>query len=189
MRRALAPLFLAAMICQAGIATAQETAATPELNLGQPAASAENQPYVKEEFGDWSLRCLPAPEGQEERCNLYQLLTGPNGAAIAEFSMFRIAEGTEAVAGATVVAPLETLLTQQLTISIDGTEARRYPFSFCNAGGCVARIGFTQAEIDQMKRGTEARMRLVPASAPDQEVVLTISLSGFTAGFDAAPAR
>jgi len=71
-----------------------------------------------------------------------------------------------------------------LTLTIDSGEARRYPFTFCNAAGCVARVGFTQAEVDQLKRGISARLRLVPAAAPDQEVLLTMSLSGFTAAFD-----
>lgn len=69
-------------------------------------------------------------------------------------------------------------------LSVDGGQARRYPFTFCNQGGCVARVGFTQAEIDQFKRGNAATVRLVPAAAPDQEIVLSMSLKGFTAGFD-----
>ena len=104
--------------------------------------------------------------------------------------MFPLPEGQEAVAGATIVAPLETLLTANLTLSVDGTAARRYPFTFCNRAGCVARVGFTAEEVAQFKRGNSAQLSIVPAAAPDQTVDLAISLSGFTAGFDstAAPA-
>ncbi len=161
----------------------------PTLDLGEPVASGEpqvGQPYIREAFTDWGLRCIRAPEGQPDPCDLYQLLTDSDGNEVAEISIVPLPPGSEAVAGATVVAPLETLLTEQLVISVDGGEARRYPFRFCNRAGCVAQIGLTEAQINQFRRGASATMRLVPAAAPDQVVELDVSLSGFTAGFNAA---
>jgi invasion protein IalB len=52
----------------------------------------------------------------------------------------------------------------------------------------VARLGFTQAEIDEFKRGASATVRLVPAASPGEEVVLPLSLTGFTAGFTSTDA-
>lgn len=162
--------------------------APEDLSLGTPVDGGEpaiGQPYLREAFGDWSMRCLRALEGQPEPCELYQLLMDADGNPVAEISMFPLPAGGQAAAGATVVAPLETMLTEQLTLSIDGAAARRYPFSFCNRAGCVARLGFTTEEVDQFKRGSSATLRIVPAMAPDEEVVLTVSLDGFTAGFAA----
>ena len=167
---------------------------TSGLEMGQPvegageAASGEprvGEPYIRESFGDWSLRCLRAEEGADP-CQLYQLLEDDQGNAVAEISMFPLPEGQQAAAGATIVAPLETLLTENLTLSVDGTAARRYPFTFCNRAGCVARIGLTAEEVDQFRRGSAAQLSLVPAAAPEEQVTLTISLSGFTAGFEAS---
>ena len=168
---------------------AAEPAADPatDLNMGAPVEAGPPQvgePYIREAFGDWSMRCLKAEVGAADPCQLYQLLMDADGNAVAEISMFPLPAGGEAAAGATIVAPLETLLTEQITISVDGTGARRYPFTFCNRAGCVARVGFTAAEVAQFKAGAEASMRIVPAAAPDQEVVLKISLVGFTAGYD-----
>ena len=194
MRRALSSFFIATLIVQGTVGFSQdapadapaETTTDPAtgLSLGEPEGPQVGQTYVAENFGDWQQRCIKAPEGQEDRCNLYQLLSDADGAAVAEFSMFRLPEGSRAVAGATIVAPLETLLTEQLTVSVDGGEARRYPFSFCNAGGCIARVGFTQPEVDQFKQGSNATLRLVPAAAPTQEVMVTVSLNGFTAAYN-----
>ena len=164
-------------------ATEEDT--TPsDLSLGEPAGPAVGQQYVLQEFGDWEMRCIKAPEGQSDPCNLYQLLLDEAGNQVAEVNIFRLPDGGRAAAGATIVVPLETLLTQQLTLAVDGANARRYPFTFCNPAGCVSRIGFTQAEVDQFKRGASATLRLVPAAAPEEEVVLTMSLTGFTAGYD-----
>ena len=189
MRSLLKSALLAALLSHAGVAMAQETAEQPEttaeddLALGEPVGPQVGEPYEREVFGDWALRCIKAEEGARDPCNLYQLLTNEDGVAVAEFNLFPLPEGQRAAAGATVVVPLETLLTEQLTISVDGANARRYPFTFCNRAGCVARIGFTQAEVDQFKRGSTASVRLVPAAAPEAEVVLDVSLTGFTAGF------
>ncbi len=216
MRDQLKFLFAAALIGCASILAAQETApetpaqtpaetpaqtpaetpaetpatdAAADLSLGTPVDEviAVGQQYIRETFGDWSLRCLRAAEGADP-CQLYQLLEDADGNAVAEISLFPLPAGGQAAAGATIVAPLETLLTEQLTIAVDGSTPRRYPFTFCNMGGCVARVGFTEAEVTQFKRGARATLRLVPAAAPDQDVTLEISLLGFTAGYD-SPGR
>ncbi len=201
MRSILKTMFLTALLSQPLVATAQEatdeaeapsTEETPPapadggLALGEPVGPQVGEPYVREEFGDWALRCVKAEDGAPDPCNLYQLLTNADGVAVAEFNIFPLPAGQRAAAGATIVVPLETLLTQQLTIAVDGQNARRYPFTFCNRAGCVARVGFTQEEVDQFKRGNAATVRLVPAADPTVEVVLDVSLTGFTAGFDAS---
>ena len=200
MRSITKTIFLAALLMQASGALAQDTTtdeaeepaaeeqtenATPsDLNLGEPVGPQVGEIYVLQEFGDWEMRCEKAPEGRNDPCNLYQLLLDNDGNQVAEVNLFRLPDGGRAAAGATIVVPLETLLTQQLTLSVDGSAPRRYPFTFCNRAGCVSRVGFTQAEVDQFKRGNAATLRLVPAAAPDEEVILTMSLTGFTAGFD-----
>ncbi len=155
---------------------------------GEEAAPGEpqvGQEYIAETTGDWSIRCLKTPEGQPDPCQLYQLLRGSDDNPVAEISIVRLPEGSRAAAGATIVTPLETLLTEDLRISVDGAADRVYEFSFCNQGGCVSRVGFTGEEIAQFRAGNAARMRIVPAAAPDQNIDLTISLTGFTAGFNA----
>ena len=101
-------------------------------------------------------------------------------------ALFRLPADGKAIAGATVTVPLETLLTAQLTISVDGGKGKRYPFSFCTPIGCIARIGFTAEDIATFKKGAKATVTLVPAPAPDQKVELDMSLSGFTNGYNAA---
>ncbi len=99
--------------------------------------------------------------------------------------MFRIENGGQAAAGATILVPLETLLPAQLTIAVDDTPGKRYNYTYCSPVGCAAQIGLTQEDIDGFKKGKSATVTLVPAPAPDQVVSLTLSLKGFTAGYDA----
>jgi len=171
---------------------AQTTNPDEGLSMGTPEGEqpANGEPaFETEVFGDWELRCLPATEEQPEQCQLYQLLRDQNGNDVAEFNLFALPAGGQAQAGANIVTPLETLLTEQLTLAVDGAQGKRYPYTFCTRVGCVARIGFTAADVNAFKAGQAARLTLVPAGAPDQRVQLTVSLSGFTAGFTELQAR
>jgi invasion protein IalB len=170
-----------------------ETPVAPagQLSLGQPADTAAAPPadgpgsvYVQTTSGDWELRCLRAEDGSDP-CQLYQLLKDAQGNSVAEISLFPLAPGNAAVVGATFAAPLETLLTEQLRLQVDAGTAKLYPFTWCAADGCIARIGLTEAEVESFKRGNAATAVIVPVVAPDQQVVLKISLKGFTAGYEA----
>jgi len=120
---------------------------------------------------------------------MYQLMSDEEGNDVAEIAIVSLPNGDRAVAGATIVVPLDTLLTEQITLRVDGGQARRFPFNFCNLGGCVTRLGLTSQDVALFKRGAEATLSMVPAAAPDQTVTVTMSLSGFTAAFDAVSAQ
>jgi invasion protein IalB len=142
------------------------------------------EPYIGGEFTDWVLRCVRTDTGNDP-CQLYQLLRDQQGNNVAEISLFPLPAGGQAEAGVTIITPLETLLTEQLLLRVDEAQPKRYPFTFCSAVGCVARLGLVPEEVESFRRGTKAQVRIVPAAAPDQEVILDVSLAGFTAGFQA----
>lgn len=163
---------------------AETTGTTPQgLDLGQPEGPQPGERYAREESGDWTIACIKT-DAETDPCSMLQLLQDAQGNTLGEISIFRLEGGGQAVAGGTIVVPLETLLTAQLTISVDGGQGKRYNYSFCSPIGCVAQIGFTADDIEAFKRGKQARVSIVPAPAPDQRVDLNMSLSGFTAGFD-----
>ncbi len=183
----------------AGDAGAQGETAVPgtDLNLGVEVGgampTAENakpgQTYLVKSFDDWQQRCVRTELGADP-CHLYQLLKDENGNPVAELSVFNMPEGSKgkAVAGATLMAPLETLLTAGLQLAVDSNKPLAYPFTVCTPVGCVARLGFTASELAMLKKGNAARITIVPYVAPDQPVVLNASLKGFTAGYDAMAA-
>ena len=141
-------------------------------------------PYTATIIGSWEQRCIRTTQDQDP-CQLYQLLKDENGNAVSEVALFKLPAGGQAVAGATIIVPLETLLTEQLKVRVDENPARIYPFSFCSSVGCVARIGLTQGDIQGFRSGSLARVSLVPVASPKQLVILNMSLVGFNAGFDA----
>jgi len=158
----------------------------PQLDLGQnvEAGPKLGERYSKAKYGDWDLACIKT-NAETDPCSLLQILRDNTGNPVAEVSLFRIENGGQAAAGATVLVPLETLLPAQLTIAVDEAPGKRYNYKFCSPIGCAAQIGLTQQDIDAFKKGGKATVSIVPAPAPDQIVALTLSLKGFTAGYDA----
>lgn len=163
---------------------------TPDLDMGQEVVdpNAPGTPYVKEKIGDWEMRCVKVEEGQKEPCKLFQLLQDDKGNSIAEFNLVVLPKGGQAVAGVTAIVPLETLLTKQLTISVDGGAKKRYAFRFCGQAGCYAQIGLSNADVATYKRGAKGTLSIVPAFAPDKTISVDISLSGFTKAYEALKA-
>ena len=168
-------------------APAADAAVANDLSMGKEEGAANGgigATYTEATFGTWEQRCVKTEDGADP-CQLYQLLKDNEGNSVAEISLFGLPEGQQAVAGATVIVPLETLLTADLTVTVDTGKPRQYPFSWCSNIGCVARIGFTKAELDSFKKGNQAKVSIVPVVAPDQKVELIVPLAGFTAGFEA----
>ena len=140
--------------------------------------------YAKGSFGDWTLRCLKTEQAQDP-CQLFQLMHTPDGSPVAEYNLKPVQSDGLVIAGANVITPLETLLTQQLTIQVDDENAKIYPFAFCVQMGCVARIGLTEEDLDSYRSGAQAIITMFPAAAPTKPERLTLSLTGFTAGHEA----
>lgn len=156
-----------------------------QLSLGEDASVPQvGETYTAETNGDWAVRCIKTEDGVDEPCQMYQLMSDSEGTPVAEISIFRLPEGGRAVAGATIVVPLETSLPQQLTMQVDDGDTRRYPYAFCNSIGCYSRVGLVAEEVAAFRAGNAATLTIVPAMAPDQQVRLTMSLAGFTASFD-----
>lgn len=210
----LAGFALAIGLAAAGIAGAQTAseapeaempmaeppaAETPEADASEPAPAAaaeqdtatagdpaapEVMEIVRDTFGDWEVRC--APEGED--CFMYQLAMDSQNNPVAEVSILKLPEGSEAAAGVTMVTPLGTLLQSGVVIQVDQGEARQYPFNWCSQVGCFARFGLTQESINSMKRGNAATVMLASVAAPETPVRLNLSLTGFTAGYDSLTA-
>lgn len=195
MRKLFQSLSLLALTALPAFAQETTAPATEDLSMGAAAAPAVltkdtakvGQGYLATNFDLWEQRCQKTEDGKDP-CQLFQLLKDADGNSVAEFSIFGLPAGGKAAAGGIVVVPLETLLTEALTIGIDTSPAKIYPFTFCTVEGCVARVGFTAEEVEQFKKGSKATVSLVPAAAPDKRVSLDISLKGFTDGYEAVVA-
>lgn len=173
-------------LCMASFVHAQksEQNAAESLSLGLNIEVPNiGQPYIAERIGDWNMRCIRSENGQDP-CELFQLLVNNEGNPLSEIVVFPLLQGQPAIAGATIIVPLKTLLTARMTIGFDTETTKSYPYSFCTEIGCIARIGLTEGDIALMKAGKQSVITIRHMDAPDKALNLNLSLSGFTAGFN-----
>ena len=179
------------------------------LSLGVPDIQV-GQTYSDGSHGDWEIRCVKAAEGNDP-CQMYQLLKDEQGNSVAEIGP-QVAErdlddpvGVERArtdrvllgrhAEQRFIAAVEHLVTpQRFRLAVDGGQARLYPYRFCaqvgaQRYGCIARLGFTADEVESFKRGSAAAVTIHAAGKPGDPVNLTLSLTGFTAGWASITAR
>lgn len=183
----LKPLTLVASIIAAP-AVAQDQSATDETSVydGLPIGAL----YFSETFTDWRMRCQKTETGRDnDPCQLHQYVRDETGGIVAQITVFNLDEAQGvAIAAANVTVPLETALREGLRMQIDDKQAKAYPFAYCDDVGCHARLGFTAVELKWMQDGANAILRTVPYTGTREPLFLDVSLSGFTAGYEAVVA-
>ena len=196
MKHKLIPAIIAFLVVSP-VTFAQETAKVEETEtsnstefktaeeLVQASKLAIGEGYLREKYGEWELRCIKAEVLTEEECRVFNFLVDKDGNTIAQLDMQVLSAGGKAVAGVDIATPLGSLLTAQVVLKIDAGKAKRYPYTWCDQQGCYARFGMTQEEIDAMKRGAKANVTILSVAAPDQPLSMDLSLSGFTAVWNA----
>ena len=142
----------------------------------------KTEPYIKERFENWTLKCIK-PVNSVERCEANQIIFNQKKQPVAEISIIKLPKGQVAAAAATIIVPLETILSEGLVLAIQELEPKKYQFKFCNSLGCYSQIGLTDDEVEALKRKEKASIFLKHISSDDKQIVIPISLAGFTKAF------
>ena len=145
----------------------------------------QTEPYIKERIKDWNLKCIE-PIDSIERCEANQIIFNQKQQPVAEISIFKLPKGQIAAAAATIIVPLETALNEGLVLEMQDLEPKKYQFKFCNSIGCYSQIGLTIEELEALKSKGKASIFLKHLSSGDQQIVIPISLFGFTTTFSKA---
>ena len=142
----------------------------------------QTEPYIKERFENWTLKCIK-PVNSIERCEANQIIFNQKQQPVAEISIIKLPKGQVAAAAATIIVPLETILSEGLVLAIQELEPKKYQFKFCNSLGCYSQIGLTDDEVKALKKKEKASISLKHISSGDQQIVIPMSLAGFTKTF------
>lgn len=129
---------------------------------------------------DWTVRCGPNPQTQQEVCYMVQQVTSnETGRAVLQVAIGKF--GPEKRDLALVTLPLGVRLPPGIAIEVTGQEQRKRPFERCLRVGCQAQLPLDPATIAEFKAGLDGRVLFQDASG--RTVALPFSLKGFTAAF------
>ncbi|ABD55066.1 invasion associated locus B family protein [Jannaschia sp. CCS1] len=178
-------------------ATNLSLAQTDPLVLPDRTEVEPGEPYVADIFRDWQVRCIRSEEDTvPDRCEMFQLLEEENGNPVAEFRISAaLIEEEGTVANATLLTPLDTLLSPGLQIRVDDAEPAIVPFAFCREIGCFVQLSLSAENIDQFENGADAQVVLFALVRDElgqfggSPVPTSASLRGFTAAFESLEER
>jgi invasion protein IalB len=163
--------------------TALSALAVAIVIMAAPAHAQKTAPkdVLKEKIGDWEIRCI---EGTNT-CAMSQVGTTDDGKRAILVTLQRITgaktkDGKDIPAAMTVQTPLGILIPYGLRIKIDGDKVIPLPLARCIPAGCVSQAPMLDEAVDKMKKGTKA----VFGYFLQQEILVNVSLSGFTKAFD-----
>ncbi len=167
-----------------GSAHALAGAVAAALLVGAGALPAAAQGTVRSVHGDWEMRCEVPAGAQAEQCALTQFVQAADRDNIGlNVFVFRTADGQARLLR--VFAPLGVFLPSGLGLRIDNASIGTAGFVRCLPEGCMAEAIIDDELLGKLKGGSTATF--IVFETPEEGIGIPISLSGFTAGFDALP--
>jgi len=145
-----------------------------------PASAQQSQtPY-----GDWNMRCETPPGAQGPQCALMQYVVAESRPNVGlSVIMLKTADGKAKLLR--IITPLGVLLPSGLGLKIDDEDIGRAGFVRCIAEGCLAEVILEDELLNKLRRGQQATF--IVFVSPEDGIGIPISLSGFSAGYDALP--
>lgn len=146
------------------------------------AGGAAAQGVVKQQFGDWQLRCEKPAGASVEQCALVQNVAAsdrPNVALLV--IILNTADGKGRLLR--VLAPLGVLLPAGLGLKIDQSDVGRAGFVRCLTTGCVAEVVMDDNLVNRLKAGKIGTF--VVFQTPEEGIGVPVSLSGLDKGLNA----
>jgi len=151
------------------------------LSFAVPAAHAANQ---GDRFKDWTVGCDKLPGTSEERCFIYQTVaTKEKDQPVLQMSVgYLPGENGQESPAAFLTLPLGIALPPGIGFKVDDGKISRVQFERCIPTGCVAGFPLDDTALTQFKKGSKMEVRFHDGVGI---VAVPVSLSGFTAGFNA----
>lgn len=149
---------------------------------GAAAQSGGAKDTLKATHGSWEVRCITGTE----TCAMSQVGTTGDGKRAILITIQRVSgantkDGKPIPAAMTVQTPLGVLIPYGLRLKIDGNQVVPLPLTRCIQAGCVSQAPMLGEAVNQMKKGSKA----VFGYFLQNETLVNVSLSGFTAAYDA----
>ena len=132
--------------------------------------------------GAWEVAC----PSDGSSCAMAQIGNDEAGTPVLEMVIRKLDEPLEvgertAIAVLDVITPLGVVLTEGLSVTIDGGQPESAPFQVCTEQGCLVREPIDDDLITRFKKGNSAVIGVIAAN--QGEVKATLSLSGFTKAY------
>lgn len=148
-------------------------------------AAAQSAPPGVEQFGDWGVTCPPEGSNMPKICTMVQVVSATPEGQSESMLLMRASlalVGPDRTPAISIQVPLGVLLPAGIAVKIDEGEPLGMPYRLCGQDGCRAVLPVQAETLAAMKAGAEARVAFMDATG--EQIVVPMSLTGFTAAFD-----
>ncbi len=152
----------------------------------EAAPSGEQNPDITtERYKDWALSCRTDQASGDRQCSMFQRLViqETNQVALNVAIGFLRSEDGNRVPVAIFTFPLGIFLPGGAEIQVDDAEPFRLQIERCFRRGCQSGVALDDAHLAQFRAGSQANVKIMQDRG--QAVDLTVSLSGFSAAYNA----
>ncbi len=158
-----------------------------------PGAGQANLPAPEliSTHGEWKVQCEGVPEGQKsesgdpkKQCGMMQTVKNEKNPKIGlTLVLVKSKQKDKEIIMMRVMAPIGVFLPTGVALEIDGAAVGRVPFTRCLPQICIAFAEAQPETLDKLRKGTAANFIIY--EAPGLGLPMKISLSGFSAAFEA----
>lgn len=155
---------------------------------GQGQGAAQGAPEVVATHGAWKVQCETTPPRQgaepEKQCGMVQTTHSEKSDKVGlTLVMVKAKQNGKDVTMMRIMAPIGVFLPTGIALEVDGGAIGRVPFTRCLPQVCIAFAEAQAPTLDKMRKGANANFIIY--EAPGVGVPMTISLSGFSAAYNA----
>lgn len=150
---------------------------------GTPGSAKVSRMYV---YDDWRLVC-PKDSDQKTTCAIFGTIT-ESGQRVGEMS-FALKDGNPDKHVLIVRVPLGVLLTSGVGVQV-GSDTQTFPYSACDAGGCVVMADVDDKLLDEI--AAASNVGVVVSDARGRSGTLNMSIKGYNearSGMNSTEAR
>ena len=156
----------------ASASSSEPAVVSPSGTAGTPTAAGTQQ--------NWLKICDPLTDGKRA-CIMRQVVVTANSQFRGSF-LLRDDPGQESRLLGVAAVPVGVLLPFGLTWQIDGDKPIRVPYMLCDPQSCAAQLVLNESYINSLKKGS--KLTLTAKNRKNEDLVIEISLVGFTAVYD-----
>lgn len=164
--------------------SAQESATAA---AGDPAGIPPDAEIRK--FRDWNVQCVRNAQTDASQCTLFQHLNVDSGQRLLTMQVNQLtaAEGEPGTLAVVVTVPLGVHLPSGMRMQVDDGTPLDLTYERCDQGGCYAGTLLGGELLEALVAGSKSRVTF--NNLRGESITATLSLNGFTAGYQAMEAN
>ncbi len=164
---------------RSGLSATTAVVISTSMAFAQETGLPGNASSLREGHGDWQVACTVP--GGSVRCVMSQTQVSENRQRVLSIEL--TGAGDSSAARGALVLPFGLDLASGITYRLDeGSAGAIQPFRTCLPAGCIVDVAFDAGTVASLRDGNQ--LNVIATADGGQELIFSVSLSGFSSAYD-----